>query len=373
MVRYVLLGATGDLARKKIVPALARLAAEGVLGSEYEFVAASRRPWGDADYRDFVEPWLAKAGVASEAARAFLERTRYVEADFIVPSSLGSLAKEAEGALLHLATEPSACAPVIEALGRAGAFQSQESRLLLEKPFGAGGASARLLEERLRTHLPDSAIFRVDHYLGKESVRGLCSRYHARPASRILISLVERQGIEGRGAVYDAMGALQDVVQGHALEVLATCLADDAMPLPRARFAVLERLTMAPGATRIGQYRGYHAEPGVAPGSRVETAVELPLSYEGRHGPIPIRIRAGKALTENCREIRFETEDGEEVVSLAGDGAYEYLISAALKGDHEPFPSFEEIAAAWRVIDPVARLLPTLPLSIYEPGEAFFS
>jgi glucose-6-phosphate 1-dehydrogenase len=189
---------------------------------------------------------------------------------------------------------------------------------------------------------------------------------------QIRVTLTERQGIEGRGAFYDATGVLRDVVQNHALESLAAALASDASS-SAARLEVLQRLALGDlleRAVREGQYAGYLAEPGVAEGSRTATALELSLTYAGETGPVPLTITAGKALAQSEQALTIIAK-GTSTLSLVGSEAYERLMNEALAGDRHYFVSFEEVLAAWRLVDPVQAALPTLPLIIYERGSSF--
>ncbi|MDE1944253.1 MAG: hypothetical protein KGH97_02035 [Patescibacteria group bacterium] len=366
-MRYLLLGATGDLARKKILPALARLA---TADTELEVVASSRRPWGDAEYGAFVRPALVAAGVAEPDA--FLARVRYAPADHTEPASLKALAREvAPQSLIHLSIQPSAYAPVIEALGETGALGRDGVKLLIEKPFGRDEASARALDALITRYLPEERLYRIDHYLGKESVRALEGALAGEALTGVSVTLAETLDAQGRGAFYDETGVIRDVVQNHALEVLAASLAEGAGP--EARLAALEKLSLAgplETGVRLGQYQGYRETPGVAPDSKTPTAVELALSYASAAGPIPVTIYAGKALAEARQELVAETPPGPRAFSLAGDHAYDRLIREAAEGDRTHFPSLAEVLAAWQLLDPVLAP-PTPSLAIYEPGSDF--
>jgi glucose-6-phosphate 1-dehydrogenase len=343
-MRYLLLGATGDLARSRIAPALARLGEEGALPPDFEFVASSRRPWGDAEYRAFIAPG---------APESFLARTHYLPADFNDAGSLERLREAVRRAdALQLAISPAEYARVIESLG--GSLAS--SKLLIEKPFGFDGPSARELDTLLTRFMPEEKIFRVDHYLGKESVRALANK--ARGARRIELYLEERRDLAGRGAFYDQVGVVRDVVQNHALAALAIALDEN----DRAR--VLEELVYSEGSLRLGQYEGYEAEPGVAPGSSTPTAARLAFSYRDA----AIEIHAAKALARDRSALVI---DGVEH-PLAGGRAYENLIADALAGRREWFPTLDEILAAWRLVDPLLAAQPALPLASYPPGSADF-
>ncbi|HVW82361.1 MAG TPA: hypothetical protein VHC68_00170 [Candidatus Paceibacterota bacterium] len=341
-MRYLLIGATGDLARGKILPALANLFAEGALPSGFELIASSRRPWRDAQYRAFIA-----SAVANEA---FLARIRYLPADFNEPDSLARLYEAAQSAAaLQLAISPAEYERVIEGLGEALA----KTKLLIEKPFGTSEVSARALDALITRFTPEENIFRVDHYLGKERVRALAGK--ARGAKRVEIYLEERRGLAGRGAFYDRVGVLRDVVQNHALETLAIALGEED------RAAVLDELRYVEGSLRLGQYEGYLAEPGVVPRSQTPTAAALALSYRDT----AIEIRAGKALAQDKNELVIDGIPH----PLGGGRAYENLIADALSGNREWFPTMEEILAAWRLIDPLiaSAAAPTT----YSPGSDF--
>ncbi|MGH7175333.1 MAG: hypothetical protein ACREGR_03175 [Minisyncoccia bacterium] len=363
-MRYVLLGATGDLARKKILPALAQSAAnrEG-----FELIASSRRVWSEEDFRAFALPELLSAGVERTAANQLLSHTHYVRADFERAESIAPLAAAVKGAdAMHIALLPQMYMDIIERLGEAGALG--DTRLLIEKPFGVDGRSAHALNELILRYVAPERVYRIDHYLGKEDVREASTvRAHTDLArvESIEAVLFEREGVVGRGAFYDSAGVVRDVVQNHLLECVANILAETDRPLPEARLAALNKLALPANlASTITQrqYHGYKDEPGVRVGSRTPTAIEFSLEYHDEARIIPVHICAGKRMAEKRAEIRLT---GAREFTLTGEGAYEFLISEALADRHDHFPIYAEIARAWDLIDPVIKLLGSLPLEIY--------
>lgn len=374
---YLLLGATGDLARGKIVPALAKLHAEGVLGEGFTLFASGRREWNDEDYRAFIAPHLRGA---AEETTAFLAHTRYLRADLGAADAFRSAVSELSPSLptlAHLSVAPHEYPRAIEALGEAGVFARGNARLLIEKPFGFDAASARALEALIERYLPESAVFRIDHYLGKDAVRGLEDALpDPASAEELTLTLFESNTVGERGAFYDRVGVVRDVVQNHLLQMLALLASGDAAPASRAR--AIEALGEAE-VRELGQYEGYRSEDGVAPDSVTPTYADISVHATLANGKrIPVRLIAGKALAENRVAVRVKRNGKEEDIVIQsaaapGNDAYARLIREALASDRTYFVSLAEALAEWRLMDPLIASLPPLPLISYKPGEMVYS
>jgi glucose-6-phosphate 1-dehydrogenase len=328
----VIFGATGDLTRRKLVPALASLHAKGY-APDLEVIGFARRPWSDGSFRDE----MAKALPSLD--KEFLARFSYIRADFADPAGYEALRPRlAPGrvAVFYLATPPESYEPIIEGLGRSGLAAMDRARIVVEKPFGRDAGSAAALDASLHRRFPESRIYRIDHYVGKETVQNLAMLrfgnavmepvFNASHVAAVEITVAERVGLEGRGGYYERAGALRDMVQNHLLQLLATSameppndLKPDSIRTEKVKvLRALKPISKAelPLAAVRGQYTagfidgaqvpGYLEEPGVAEGSTTETYVALALKVENwRWSGVPFYVRTGKRLPRRLSEIVF--------------------------------------------------------------------
>jgi len=411
----ILFGATGDLAQKKIFPALSNLYNSGLLPHDSKIIGVSRRPWSTDEFHDFLK---SKSTVSS----GFLQVVGYSEIDFEVGRGYDTLAKhistvgKGREVLIYLSLAPNHFPPVIQALRKSKILSRGNTKLLLEKPFGTNEKSACALNKSLTSFLSHSQIYRIDHYLGKTAVQAMMRVHESSPGLRSIISahtvesvsvtLFEARGIDGRGASYDGVGAFRDVGQNHMLEILASLLAEyprraSATSWHDARAEVLESL-LPPAKTcefaRRGQYEGYEHESGVRSGSETETAFEVITGFsKGELRGIPVALRAGKMMAESYasvriifreisglpREIEFSIqpraeviirgrEGVDEIMRLAPGDAYENIFLDALRGERRHFVGSREIQAAWRYADRVVSCWNKVPLERYSLSHPFF-
>ena len=422
----VFFGATGDLAFKKIFPALQAMAKRGRF--DVPVIGIGRSAWTVDQFQARAHESLEQHGEVDPAAwEKLCGLLRYVHVDYADPTTFQALRKELGGAerpLYYLAIPPSLFTTVIEGLAKSGCVDG--ARVILEKPFGRNLVSAQELNRTLHRYFTEQAIFRIDHYLGKESVQNLMYFRFANPffetgwnrhsIQRVEITMAEQFGVAGRGRFYEEVGAIRDVVQSHLLMVIACLLMEQPSSreyesIREERVKILKMIRpLIPSDVVRGQFRGYRREDGVAPESQVETFAALRLYLDSeRWAGVPFYLRTGKCLPVTATEVLVEFKrpscpvldeiepplpnyfrfrlspdvtialgtttkvPGQSMVGkrielvaqqCSGDemDPYERLLGDAMKGDAALFARGDGVEAAWRVVQPTLDT----PLSVYE-------
>lgn len=320
----VLFGATGDLAFKKLYPALHSLQVRGKLGMPV--IGIAREPWTLEKLRDRVCDSLRAAGIPDDdpAAKELLACIKYVHGDYGDPHSFDHLATALEGVHLpvfYLAIPPLLFGEVVTMLAHHGL--TGNARVVVEKPLGRDLVSAQELNRMLAAELREDQIFRIDHFLGYEQVQNLLVArfgntmleplWNRRYVRRVHIEMTESFGVESRGSFYETVGCLRDVVQNHLLQLVCMLAMEPPVSI-EAGYVSDEKLKVLRSIRPLtrdnlvrGQYEGYRSEPGVDPASDVETYCALRLEIDSwRWAGVPFTIRAGKSLSRTVTEAVVE-------------------------------------------------------------------
>jgi len=442
----VIFGATGDLTKRKLLPAFWHLWRHRFLPQAFALVGYARTPMTDDEFRTYAFESITKYsdGPPGEGWDSFAERLFYYQGGFDQPGSMNDFATYLEKLdaefdtqgrrFFDAAVPPTVYADIVHRIGEAGL--QRDAKIVFEKPFGRDLRSAIELNEVMHSVFDESQLFRIDHYLGKETVQNILAFrfangmfepiWNRRYIDHVQITVAEDIGIEGRGAFYEQVGNIRDMVSTHLFQVMTFVAMEPPISLEpdRLRDETVKALRAAEvaGTDRVvrGQYVGYRNEDGVSPDSTVETFSAMELDIDNwRWAGVPFFLRTGKALHSKVSEITlkfrkvpfnvfrgYETElpmrdhltvriQPNEGITIAfnakrpGSGmhlgrvamdfdyaedfaqaeiadAYERLIMEAMEGDHSLFIRQDGVERAWEILQPV--LDDPQPIHMYEPG-----
>jgi glucose-6-phosphate 1-dehydrogenase len=442
----VIFGASGDLTKRKLLPAFWSLFVQGLLPKGFAVAGYARTEMTDEEFREQARESVKLYGrwtPDDEAWREFAERLSYVQGEFANERAMKRLERHlvsvderfgtAGGRFFYAATPTIVYPDIVRRLAEENLHRN--AKIVFEKPFGHDLASARELNRRIHEVFDESQIFRIDHYLGKETVQNILAFrfanglfepvWNRRYVDHVELTVAEEIGIDGRGTFYEQTGAIRDLVVTHLFQVLTFLAMEPPVSFEPDRLrdetvkVLRSTLPCDPSQVVRGQYRGYRAEPGVAPDSTVETFAALRMEVDNwRWAGVPFFLRTGKRMAAKCSEITlkflklpFNVFRGTDVplpmrdhltiriqpnegITLAlnakkpGPGlelervtmdfdyqaefggriadAYELLLLEVMEGDHTLFLREDAVDRAWEILQPI--LDHPAALVEYEPG-----
>ena len=349
----VIFGAAGDLAKRKLLPALYRLAYDRRLPASFAIVGNSRTPMSDEEYRermhDAVKQFSEDGAFDEDLWKRFAANLHYVAGDVKDPQLYLALKEKVNAigqanVLFYLSTQPSYYAVIVDGIGHshlAAAPEGAWRRLIVEKPFGHDLGSAKELNSRIHAVFREEDTYRIDHYLGKETVQNILALrfgngifeplWNRRYVNHVQITAAESIGVEGRGGYYQEAGALRDMIQNHLLQVMATVAMEpsavfepDAVRDERAKLLRSIKIMRPDEVDQYavaGQYKGFRQEPGVNPDAQTDTYAAGTFFVDNwRWAGVPFFIRSGKKLPKRVTDIAIQFNQAPLALFGSGDG-----------------------------------------------------
>ena len=373
---YIIFGASGDLSRRKLIPSIFNLYCKKRLASDFQIIGVAGRSWSDDDFRRLShESLLELSDVKADEAdwSGFAQHLTYYSGDFNLPETyqlikekLAKGEKAGNNIIYYLATPPDYFLQIINGLANSGQLQEVGGwrRVVIEKPFGSDLKSARELDDSIHRVLNENQVYRIDHYLGKETVQNILVARFANTIfepiwnrnyiDSVQITVAEKVGVETRGKYYDKAGIVRDMFQNHLLQLLtlvameptssykADALRDEKMKVVSA-IRPISAAEVADHTVR-GQYRGYTAEPNVAADSTTATFAAMRFYIDNwRWQGVPFYLRSGKKMAEKVSEIIIQFKSvPHRIFPMASDfNASSNLLSLCLQPDEGIHLRFE--------------------------------
>lgn len=435
-ISITIFGATGDLSYRKLMPALYNLFSRNVI-EDFRICAIGRRDYGKSDYVDMIDPWIkefARLDIDNDRLLEFYEHIDYFKMDFTNEHEYSRLNEFYEGNTFNNNVVYYAVAPEffeIISRGLMGVVNIKHPKIIVEKPFGASLEEAKFLSQKLEEHFGEENIYRIDHYLGKEMIRGILTIRELNPfigkawakgdIECVQISALEQVGVETRGNYYDLAGALKDMVQNHLFQLLSIVALDNTQGVfAQEQLKVIRALRPVEkldirDTLVLGQYKDYTKEDKVSPDSDTETYAALKLYIDNeRWKGVPFFIRTGKKCSRREIEVvikfkrisedfdpnvliikiqptemislmlNIKLSESDDIIRTKMDfcqscdlrfklntpEAYERMLSLCINGDNSWFSKWEQIEHSWRYIENLKKMYVEggLPLYEYEQG-----
>tara|TARA_Y100000310_G_scaffold324714_1_gene386956 strand:- start:442 stop:1728 length:1287 start_codon:yes stop_codon:yes gene_type:complete len=413
---FVIFGGTGDLAKRKLAPAFSELIHDGSLKKGSTLIGVSRKEMSDEDYRKLL---IASVKDVKEKHHLRDINVRYLAIDFSKSENLKKLAEalpmcEIDGCnrIYYLATSYKLFPDILKGLKKFHLLSRSDkfNRVVFEKPFGENLKSSDALERKIHDVVDEKHVFRIDHYLGKESVQNIVAlKFGSKEFTKLMegdslqeveISVDESLGVGNRIEYYDDFGAVKDMIQNHLLQLLALLMMDkpkkmESKYIHDEKVKILKRISFSDvGNSLMGQYKGYASELGRK--SKTETFARISLSCSGKCKGVKIFLRTGKRLPKRYGRIvmKFRDPKNKIVINLQPDpdvevkmygkkirnidlcpdcvfrpnspDAYEVLIKDVINSDRKLFVRRDEIHEAWRIVDSILSKRKRIPFVVYE-------